>query len=134
MLDPWAKLATVPRYRGPWLTADQRAELARDDDPEARRALLWDAYIRQFAADRPLPADFARRPSREQVTLLAWSFHVELGPDTSEREAIRRLAEALDFDLATRPSPLASEYPALDDYARFLAGLPRRLVEADVAE
>lgn len=123
-----ATFARLPRYEGPWLTAAERAELAGDDDPEARRALLWDALLRRFAADRPLPGDFDELPRAERVRLLAWSFHLDVGAGASEDETLRRLGEALTIDVATRPSPLADRHPALDDYARFLARLPRRHV------
>ncbi len=119
-------LKSIPRYRGPWLTAEERGRLARDDDPEARRALLWDALIHQFAADRPLPADFDHRPRHVQLQLLAWSLHVEAEPGTSDDEILKRLEELTAYEGPTRPGPLADEYPTLVKYAQFLVMLRSR--------
>jgi len=127
-----ARLAGSLRYRGPWLDGDSRADLARQAGYDAALALRWDALARRFAADRPLPADFASGPLRWQVGVLAWSFHLDPGPGPPPPnrrpadEAAHALAEALTVDSALGPSPLAARYPALDSYRKFLDRLPRR--------
>ena len=120
-----ARLAERLRYRGPWLSAQDRSRLAHEPEPDGRRALSWDAQVRRFAPDRPLPRDFARAPLRRQLNVLAWSFHLDpfRGPTTEAPDA---LADALAVDGPIRPGALAARYPALADYARFLDRLPRR--------
>jgi hypothetical protein len=119
------QLANV-RYSGPWLTAAERAALAADPDPEADRALAWEAHLRRFAPDRPLPPDFATGPLRWQLEVLTWSFHLEPDPHRPAAEVPAHLADRLAVDVSTRPSPFESRYPALRAYARFLDRLPRR--------
>jgi hypothetical protein len=131
--DPVAVMTALAhrlRYRGPFLTVQERARLAAESESgrERDRALAWDAQVRRFADDRPLPADFARGPLRWQLDTLAWSYHLD-DPDAARRspaEVPHALAEALAVDLPVRPTPLAARYPALSAYASFLARLPRR--------
>lgn len=113
------------RYRGRWLSESEREELRRVDDPEARRVLGWDARLRRFAPDRPLPEDLSGGSTRWQVAMLAWSFHVDPHPGLAPPEMAFALFEALARPESIRPSPLETRYPALADYARFLARLPR---------
>jgi hypothetical protein len=121
-----ARLADRLRYRGPLLSADERARLAGESSPDTTRALAWDRQVRRFVADRPLPADFARGPLRWQLATLAWSFHLDSDPRRPAAEAPYDLADALSVDGPVSPSSLAGRYPALADYARFLGRLPRR--------
>ncbi|MFO0956023.1 MAG: hypothetical protein U0800_01005 [Isosphaeraceae bacterium] len=120
------RLADSAHYRGRWLEDRERNQLRRDPDPEAARALSWDGHVRRFAPDRPLPPGFETGPIRWQLAVLAWSFHLETRVDEPPAEALLRLEDWLSVDVATRPSPLASRHPALDDYGRFLSRLPRR--------
>jgi hypothetical protein len=119
-----ARLAEQLHYRGPTLTPAELAKLANDPDPDRDRALEWHERIkRTFLEDRPLPADFATLPLDRQLDRLAWSFHLDPRPETlAIPEA---LLEALSRTGPIRPTPLASRYPALSDYARFLGKLPR---------
>jgi hypothetical protein len=120
------------RYQGPWLSVPDRARLANDPHRDSALALGWDARVRRFADDRPLPADFHNGPLRWQLATLAWSFHVEgvvsgpNGPRRSALETAQALAEALTSDFPLWPTPLAERYPALDSYRAFLGRLPRR--------
>ena len=54
-------LAGRLRYHGPLLSAAERASLvaAPRSDRDSALALRWHAQMRRFAADRPLPGDFA---------------------------------------------------------------------------
>lgn len=127
--DPSAVMARISesaRYRGRWLSDDERRRLRQDPDPEAVRALSWDEHLRRFAADRPLPNDFDRGPVRWQLAVLAWSFHLETTAGEPPVEVLRRLEDWLSVDVATRPSPLSDHYPTLADYGRFLSRMPRR--------
>jgi hypothetical protein len=133
--DPaeWMELvARGLRYQGPWLSEPERVRLAGDPHRDAPLALRWDALVRRFATDRPLPADFRSGPLRWQLAALAWSFHVEgavdvpHGPRRSAPEAAQALADALALDFPLWPTPLAERYPALDSYRAFLGRLPRR--------
>jgi hypothetical protein len=119
-----ARLAEQLHYRGPTLTPAELAKLANDPDPDRDRALEWHERIqRTVLEDRPLPADFATLPLDRQLDRLAWSFHLDPRPETlAIPEA---LLEALSRTGPIRPTPLASRYPALSDYARFLGKLPR---------
>ncbi len=119
-----AKLAERAHYRGPFLNSAELARLAAEHDPDRDRALAWDRRLRStFADDRPLPDDFARLPLPRQLDRLAWSFHLD--PSTRPEDVPRALLEALAREGPIRPTPLAARYPALSDYARFLARLPR---------
>ena len=120
-----ARLADRLRYRGPFLSAADRARLDSEPEADRLRALAWDAHLRRFLPDRPLPRDFPSGPLRWQLDVLAWSFHLppSRGPTS---EAADALADALAVDGPTRPGPLAARYPALAEYARFLGRLPRR--------
>ena len=126
-------LARTLRYRGPFLSADERAELEDERGPgsdhERSLALRWHAHIRQFADDRPLPGDFARGPLRWQLATLCWSFHLDDDPTAPRRspaEIPHALADALAVDLPVRATPLSARYPALAGYVEFLGRLPRR--------
>lgn len=132
-VDPGSLMVRISdglRHRGPWLSAAERSELASagPDDLDRAAALAWDARARRFAADRPLPPEFAAAPLRRQLDQLAWSFHLEPepAPGRSVAEAAQAFAEGLAVDIPVRPNPLAARYPALDAYARFLSKLPRR--------
>ncbi len=119
--DPSALMTTLAdrlRYRGPDLSANDRARLAALADS-------WDARIAPFRPDRPLPQDFARRSLRAQLRLLAWSFHLP-APRGPTVEIPTAIAEALAIDAPPRPGALADDFPALADYARFLDRLPRK--------
>ena len=119
-----ARLADRLRYRGPLLSAADRARLAAEPEADRLRALAWDAQVRRFLPDRPLPRDFARGTLRWQLDALAWSFH--LAPSRGPiAEAPDALADAFAITGPVRPGPLASRYPALADYARFLGRLPK---------
>jgi hypothetical protein len=128
--DPVAAMTALAqrvRFRGPFLTAQERGRLAAESGRDRDLALAWDARVRRFADDRPLPADFARGPLRWQLETLAWSYHLD-DEDTLRRspaEIPHALANALAVDLPVRPMPLAVRYPALDAYAAFLGKLPR---------
>jgi hypothetical protein len=134
--DPVAvmeRLAGGLRYEGPLLSEAEREELARDRGHDARLALRWDALIRCFVGDRPLPANFRAGRLRWQVDVLAWLFHRETDasgnasmPRRSASEAVHALAEALAVDVPLRPTPLTARFPALTNYMTFLARLPRR--------
>ncbi len=126
-------LARDLRYRGPSLSADERARLEGGRDPESGHerslALRWHAHIRLFADDRPLPGDFARATLRGQLATLCWSFHLDIdptGPRRSPAEIPHALADALAVDLPVRATPLSARYPALASYVEFLGRLPRR--------
>jgi hypothetical protein len=118
-----ARISDRLRYRGATLLEADRDRLAADPDPDRDRALAWHDRIKAFANDRPLPGDFARLPLRRQLDEFARSFHLDPPPRS---DAIPEfVAEALSRDGPIRPTPLASRYPALSDYARFLGRLPR---------
>jgi hypothetical protein len=120
-------VATNLRYKGPWLTDEQRSRLRDDGGEEARRALEWDAHLSHFAAERPLPEGFDSGPLDWQLRTLAWSFGVGPHPDLVATELPFALAESLALPGgAPRSLRLEAEYPALDPYARFLSRLPRR--------
>jgi hypothetical protein len=138
--DPAALMAALAalRYTGPLLEPGELAELNDRQGPGSSRdralALRWHAAARRLAADRPLPADFARGPLRWQLDTLAWSFHLDAacpgpgpGPRTPD-EVVHALAEALTPELSLRPLPLdlTRRYPALDAYRAFLTRLEGR--------
>ncbi len=127
------RIARELRYRGPFLSEADRDELSRDPSRDAPLALRWDALVRQFADDRPLPDGFRRGPLGWQLGVFAWSFHRETdpaldpaSPGRSPAEVAQALAESLTVDVPLRPTPLSSRYPALSSYLAFLAKLPRR--------
>ena len=120
------RLADALRYRGPLLGEEERARLASTAGPEPARALEWDAHIRRFVDDRPLPADLDAGPLRRQLDLLCWTLHAPIDGSPSAAEVPHALGDALCPAMSTRPSPLAAEHPALAHYARFLGRLPRR--------
>jgi hypothetical protein len=119
-----ARISTQVRYRGPTLSTAELARLASESDPDRIPALAWhDRLITTFADDRPLPEDFDRLTLARQLDRLAWSFRLEPMP---RPEAIPgALLDSLSRQGPIRPTPLASRYPALTDYARFLGKLPR---------
>ena len=112
------------RYDGPLLNSEEWSSLSGDPSPGRSRALAWDRHIRHFVEDRPIPPSFG--PLRWQVDTLAWSFHVDPDPKLTIIEAIDALADALTLDEPIRRNPLESTYPALEEYAKFLAKLPVR--------
>ncbi len=134
--DPTALMVLLDRnlrYRGPYLSAADRARLedgrGPDSGHERSLALRWDAHIRRFADDRPLPDDFARATLRRQLATLCWSFHLDIDPTAPRRspaEIPHALADALAVDLPVRATPLSARYPALASYVEFLGRLPRR--------
>ena len=135
--DPSAtmeRLSRVLRYRGPLLSQSERALLALEPDHDAALALRWDARVRGFLDDRPLPPGFRTGPIRRQIETLAWSFHAEnevrnadgTTPKRSAAEVVQALAETLAVDLPLRPTSLTNRFPALADYLVFLNRLPRR--------
>jgi len=128
-------LARDLRYRGPFLSDAERADLAGGPGHDGALALAWDALAHRFAADRPLPdPDTLRAGSiRWQLDRLAWSFHVDThgagepaGPRPSDTEVAQALAQALALDVSLHPIALAERHPALASYQAFLARLPRR--------
>ena len=128
------RLSRVLRYRGPLLSVPERAQLARDSDHDAALALRWDARVRKFLDDRPLPPGFRTGPIRRQIETLAWSFHAEnevrdaegTAPKRSAAEVVQALTETLSVDLPLRTTSLTHRFPALADYLVFLNRLPRR--------
>ena len=120
------RIANRLRYRGPYLTADERVRLRAETAPGRARALEWDAHLRQFAPDRPLPSDFRRLSTRRQVDTLAWSFHQDLDPTLDPAEVVATLGHSLALDDPPRSNPLAERYPTLAEYEEFLRTLPSR--------
>jgi hypothetical protein len=118
-----ARISDRLRYRGATLSEADRGRLAADPDPDRDRALAWHDRIKAFANDRPLSGDFARLPLRRQLAEFARSFHLDPPPEAGAVPGF--VAESLARDGPIRPTPLASRYPALSDYARFLGRLPR---------
>ena len=117
------RLADGLHYHGRVLTPAQRAEIARDPDPDKARALLWDDEIRRFLDDQPWPGAFATLPVEQQLHAVARSFHLDPIPPADQiPEALIR---ALARPGAVRPTPLAARFPPLSEYARFLGRLPR---------
>jgi hypothetical protein len=114
------------RYDGPLLGRSEREAIASGTAPGRSRALAWDALIRHFVADRPLPEDFATGPLRWQLDTLAWSFHLELERGLTTAEVPSAIGEALSPEESIRPNPLEARYPALGAYATFLRRLPVR--------
>lgn len=128
-IDPpfWMRqIAGHLRYHGPLLSPADLARLRRERSPGRSRALEWDAQIRRFLPDRPLPDDFDRQPLGAQLSALTWSFHLDLDPRLTPTEIPDALAYALSIDGPTRPNPLTGRYPPLLNYAQFLDRLPRR--------
>ena len=127
--EPGTLMAAIDdrfHYRGATLTPIELERLTAEGDPDRDRALGWHRRITgTFAADRPLPADFASLPLDRQLDRLAWSFHLNLapGPEAIPAALIRALAR----EGPVRPTPLAARYPPLSEYARFLGKLPRRV-------
>ncbi len=123
--DLIGRIADRWHYRGPTLSPAELARLAAEVDPDRDRALGWhDRIARTFVNDRPLPASFAEHPLSSQLEGLARSFHLE--PLPSPDAVPEALLDLLAREGPVRPTPLASRYPALSDYARFLGKLPRK--------
>ncbi len=118
------RLADRLRYHGRLLSETELSQLAKENVPGRSRAMAWDALIRHFAADRPLPPGFENGPLRWQIDTLAWSFHLDPFDRLATSEVPRAMADALTRDEPIGANPLASRYPALAEYARFLAKLP----------
>jgi hypothetical protein len=114
------------RYRGAWLSGAELRRLRDNPSPDAVRAVRWHEHLTHFATDRPLPSDFFEGPLDWQLRVLSTSFRVEPHPGFTPAEVPFALEDALAFPGTVRDSPLASRYPALAEYARFLAKLPRR--------
>ena len=125
--DPGDLLATIAtrfHYQGPTLSDRDLGKLASEPDTDRVRALDWHERItRTFAEHQRLPDGFARLPLPRQLESLARSFQLT---DRDLDRIPEALGEALSRDGPIRPTPLAARYPALSDYARFLARLPRR--------
>jgi hypothetical protein len=126
-------LAERLRYRGPWLSSAELAELEDETGPGSGRdrtqALEWHTRTRRFAADRALPAGFCDGPLRWQLDTLAWTFHLDDEPASRRRspaEIPHALADTLAVDVSLVPNPLAARHPALAAYRDFLGRLPRR--------
>ncbi|WP_422928327.1 hypothetical protein [Singulisphaera sp. PoT] len=126
-------LARDLRYQGPLLSDDEQANLRAEDGPGSEHdrvlALKWDARIRRFAPDRPLPEDFASGSLVWQLETLIWSFHADDDPHprlASPVELTHALADALVLDFPVRPIPLFKDQPVLRRYFAFLDRLPRR--------
>ena len=122
----WMMAIAALRYHGPLLSAEDVAKIKSDASPGSARALSCDAHIRKVAPDRPLPEGFASGPLRWQLDTLAWSFHLDLDPKLTPAEIPLAIAEALAREEPVEPNPLEAEYPALEDYSRFLETLPGR--------
>lgn len=114
------------RYRGPVLSTADKARLSGEDAAGSKRALSWDARICRFLNDRPLPVDFESGPVRWQLDTLAWSFRVSPSRRLTDVEVVGLIGDSLAVDEPIDPIPLSARYPALSDYERFLARLPRR--------
>ncbi len=114
------------RYDGPLLSRSELAAISDTSVPGRSRALDWDALIRHFVADRPLPEDFSTGPLRWQLDTLAWSFHLELDRGLTSAEVPSAIGEVLSLDEPIRPNPLEAAYPTLGAYATFLKSLPVR--------
>ncbi len=116
------------KYRGPLLTDAERDRLAAE--PDGDRLLEWDAHIRHFLPDRPLPlAMYQDGPLRWQLDTLAWAFHIEPDPRLTLTEIPYALSDALSLPRPVHTwdaEPYAARYPAAAPYAEFLARLPRR--------
>ena len=128
------RIARELRYRGPLLSDAERERLRNSPDRDAALALRWDALVRRFADDRPLPDGFRRRSLRGRVEAFAWSFHCEAtfdpvepgGPRRAASEAVQALGEALAVDVSVRPTLLTGRHQTLASYLTFLGRLPRR--------
>lgn len=114
------------RYRGPWLSRDQRQRLRADGSARALRSLELDAHLRRFGLDRRMPSDFARGPIDWQLRVLAWSFAYAPHPSLTPPELPFALAESLAVAGPLPFGPLERDYPVLKDYARFLSRLRGR--------
>lgn len=123
--DLIGQIADRWHYRGPTLSPAELARLAAEVDPDRDRALGWhDRIARTFIDDRPLPASFTGLPLPSQLEGLARSFHLDPIPPPDAVPGA--LLDLLAREGPVRPTPLASRYPALSDYARFLGKLPRK--------
>jgi hypothetical protein len=128
-IDPTSLMREIGaqlRYRGRWLTEEERIQLDRGPSADRETILAWDRHLQRFRDDRMLPPNFVDRPLREQVHLFAWSYHLSPDPRRSLGEVPHAMIDALSLEHPVRPSPVESKYPALAEYARFLARLPRR--------
>ena len=118
-----ARLADALHYHGPILTVAERDQLARDPAPDKVRALAWHDQIQRFRDDQPWPGHFGALPRADQLAAVARSFHLD---PTLRPEAVPdALIAALARPGLVQPTPLATRFPALSDYARFLGKLPR---------
>ncbi len=98
-------LADRLRYRGPFLSADERSRLGSEAGRDGALALRWDERVRRFADDRPLPAGFAaarcagsstRSPGRSTSTT------TRRARRRSAAEVPHALGEALATDVPLR--------------------------------
>jgi hypothetical protein len=121
-------LAEGLRYDGPWLSEAEQAHLRLDGRAAASRAMEWHGHMSHFAPGRSLPEGLDRMAPAEQSEALARVFDIDTDPALPAADRVFALADALAAPWPVRPLPpdLVREHPALADYARFLARLPRR--------
>ena len=110
-------------YPGRTMTDPELAIIRQDPSPDKARALEWHDQIGRLLPDPSWPDDFATLPYPRQLAALGRSFH--LGPATRPEEVPNALITFLSRPGLIQPTPLAARFPALSDYARFLAKLPR---------
>ena len=133
--DPAALMVLLAgrlRYHGPLLSAAERVSLAvaERSDRDAALALRWHAQMRRFAADRPLPGDFARGPLGWQLDTFAWSFHLDPNDLSGGRRSSAGGRACTGRGPGQRssagPVPPEQRLPALAAYRDFLGRLPQR--------
>ena len=110
-------------YDGRTLSDNEVATIRQDPSPDKARALAWHDQIKRFHTDPTWPADFATLPIPSQLAALGRSFHLD--PATRPEAVPSALIGVLSRPGLIQPTPLAARFPALSDYARFLARLPR---------
>ena len=110
-------------YQGRILTDPELATIRQDPSPDKARALAWHDQIGRFLPDSTWPDDFATRSYPSQLAALGRS--LRLDPGTRPEEVPNALIGPLSRPGLIQPTPLAARFPALSDYARFLAKLPR---------
>jgi hypothetical protein len=124
--DPSARLISLIdrlRYLGPTLEPQALAQLAAETDPDRDRALAMHRLIQKYRRVEPLPPDFATQPLDRQLAEVGR--RLGLDPALPRARIPAAIEAAIARDGPIQPTPLASRYPPLSDYARFLARLPR---------
>jgi hypothetical protein len=135
-----ARLSSQLRYRRENLSPREIKELREVAETstngaayDAALALRWHALIRRFTEDRRLPDDFALGPTRWQLATLTWSYHLDQEPEVVQAlsrgsvvDVVHALTDSLMVNVPLPETSLVSRFPALEDYRRFLATLPRK--------